>query len=96
MTEVTLTQEAERDLIDIYLYGAEIFGPRQADRYAEDMADRLRTIANNPSFGADYSDVSPNLRRAEHVSHAIYYRPTPAGIHVLRVLHGRMDPGRHL
>ena len=36
------------------------------------------------------------VRRYESVSHAIYYRPTQSGILILRVLHGRMDPARHL
>jgi plasmid stabilization system protein ParE len=29
-------------------------------------------------------------------SHAVYYTVTPTIIHVIRVLHGRMDPERHL
>lgn len=29
-------------------------------------------------------------------SHAVYYTVTPSAIHIVRVLHGQMDPGRHL
>jgi plasmid stabilization system protein ParE len=29
-------------------------------------------------------------------SHAVYLRRTPSAIHVIRVLHGQMDAGRHL
>lgn len=96
MTQIELTKDAERDLIDIYLYGIEQFGQAQAERYAIALNSRIDFIAANPSMGSDYSAVREGLRRYEHVSHAVYFRPTPSGILVLRVLHGAMDPGRHI
>ena len=96
MTKIELTGDAERDLIDIYLHGIEHFGRAQAERYAEALNVKIETAAENPSFGADYSFVRRGLRRYECASHAIYYQPTAEGIRVLRILHGRMDTGRHL
>lgn len=96
MTKVDLTKEAERDLIGIYLHGIEHFGRAQAESYAEALNDKIMIAAENPSFGADYGFVRKGLRRYECVSHAIYYRTTTEGILVLRILHGRMDPSRHL
>ena len=52
--------------------------------------------AEDLDFGADYGFVIKGVRRYEAVSHAIYYRSTGADILVLRVLHGRIDPARHL
>ena len=60
------------------------------------MAAKLALIADNPSFGADYAFVQTGLRRAQYSAHAIYYRQMGTGILVLRILHGRMDVGRHL
>ena len=88
--------DAERDLIDIYLYGVEHFGQAQAERYAETLNGKMVVAADNPSFGADYSFVRNGYRRYECVSHAIYYRASASGILVLRILNGRMDPGQHL
>ena len=96
MTKIELTLDAERDLIAIYLYGVEHFGHAQAERYAETLNAKLTIAAENPSFGAEYSFVRNGLRRCECVSHAIYFRATASGILVLRILHGRMDPGHHL
>lgn len=84
------------DLIGIYRYGFEQFGHRQAERYVEALSAKIAIAAENPSFGADYSFVRRGLRRYECISHAIYYHRTAEGILVLRILHGRMDPGRHL
>ena len=96
MTGIEITGDAEQDLIDIYLYGIEHFGLNQAERYSEILHAKIDTIAENPSFGSDYGFVRDGLRRYESVSHAIYFQRIAGGVRVLRILHGRMDPGRHL
>lgn len=96
MAKAELTRDAERDLIDIYLHGIERFGSVAAERYASALAAKIKMVAEHPSFGADYNFVRPGLRRSECISHSIYYHATPNGILVLRILHGRMDAGRHL
>jgi toxin ParE1/3/4 len=67
VTKIELTLDAERDLIDIFLYGH-----AQAERYAETLNGKMAVVADNPSFGADYSFARDDLRRYECVSHAIY------------------------
>lgn len=96
MIPIELTTEAERDLIDIYLYGIKQFGAAQAERYAQRLMQAIETAASHPSFGVDYSFVRAGLRRYEHTSHAIYYERRADRLLVLRILHGRMDPGRHI
>lgn len=96
MTRIELTKEAERDLINIFLFGVEHFGVVQAERYSSLLTAKIESAAANPSFGADYDFVRSGLLRYEATSHAIYYRQTSDGILVLRILHGRMDPVRHL
>lgn len=96
MAEIDFTHEAERDLINIFLYGIEHFGPVHAERYLETINAKIEIAAEHPDFGTDYGFVVGGVRRYEAVSHAVYYRSTRTGILVLRVLHGRMDPARHL
>ena len=96
MATIEFTREADRDLIEIYLHGVAHFGPAQAERYLNALNAKLERAAEHPDFGTDYGFVMGGLRRYEATSHAIYYRATPSGILVLRVLHGRMDAGRHL
>jgi toxin ParE1/3/4 len=96
VTKIEFTRDAERDLIDIFLYGIEHFGPAQAERYAKTLNAKIEMAAEHPDFGADYGFVVEAVRRYEAVPHAIYYCSTEAGILVLRDLHGRMDPARHL
>jgi toxin ParE1/3/4 len=96
VTKIEFTHDAERDLINIFLYGIEHFGPVQAERYANTLNAKIEMVAEQPDFGADYGFVISGVRRYEAVSHAVYYRSTQTGILVLRILHGRMDPARHL
>lgn len=96
MATIEFTRAADRDLIDIYLHSVAQFGPVQAERYLNTLHAKLERAAEHPDFGADYGFVTEGLRRYEVVSHAIYYRATPSGVLVLRVLHGRMDAGFHL
>jgi toxin ParE1/3/4 len=96
VTKIEFTHDAERDLINIFLYGIEHFGPVQAEKYAKTLNAKIEMAAEHPDFGADYGFVISGVRRYEAVSHAVYYRSTQTGILVLRILHGRMDPARYL
>ncbi len=91
-----LTRDAERDVTDIYLFTLERFGRAQADSYTAEIFARFETLAAQPILGRDFGAVHPGARRANQGSHAIYYRPTADGILILRILHQRMDPARHL
>jgi len=96
MGQYKLTHDADSDVTQIYQDGLEMFGAAQAEKYAIDMANRFSFLAEKKIQGSDYSHVVTELRRADYVSHAIYYRHTDYGVLILRILHGRMDPGRHL
>lgn len=96
MSKCQFTNEADRDLIDIYLTGLEEYGLRQAEQYQDRLAVKLQTLAENPSFGSDYGDIRPELRRAESVAHSIFYRKMKGGILVFRILYKSMDPALHI
>ena len=91
-----LTREAEEDVTNIYRYSFENFGEAQADTYHDGLNDCFRLLADTPLIGRDYGSLRPGLRRYEQASHSVYYRLTDTGILILRVLHRRMDPARHL
>lgn len=91
-----LTEDAERDVIDIYLYTFENFGEAQAEKYSAELFARFAQIANNPTLGKSYGTVHPGAFRINQGSHAIYYKHQDKNVLVLRILHQAMDPGRHL
>jgi toxin ParE1/3/4 len=91
-----LTREAERDIIDIYLYSLEQFGADQAALYTDNLYGKFATLAENPALGRDFNAIYSGALRSNQESHAIYFKEDEAGILILRVLHQKMDPARHL
>lgn len=96
MRKVHVHALAEDDLIGIWLYTFEEWGDVQADKYLDELNSGIRLLANNPEMGASRDQVRDGYRVFFVGSHAVYYTVTPTAIHVIRVLHGRMDPERHL
>ena len=94
MSSYRLTRRADRDLIDIYLYTLETFGPEQAERYTEGMRSCFAMLADNPRMGRTAETIRPGLRRHEHGGHVIFYREdSEAGpLLILTVTHTRMRP----
>ncbi len=96
VNKYVLSAESEQDIIDIYLYSIEHFGLSRADEYIADLYERFSAIAADPEIGKSCDDVVQGLRRMRCTSHVIYYRLRTRDVFVLRLLHARMDPGRHL
>ena len=49
-------------------------------------------LADNPSLGRACDNIRPGLRRMEHARHVVFYRQTPTGVLISRILHQRMLP----
>jgi toxin ParE1/3/4 len=87
---------AESDLIGIWQYSFEQWNAFQADKYLDELDSGIRQLADNPEMGAERDHVREGYRVLLINSHAVYYTLTPSAIHIVRVLHGRMDPGQLL
>lgn len=87
---------AENDLIDIWEYGFAQWGAQQADKYLDELDERIALLAEQPEMGSMRHYVRDGYRMLLINSHAVYYRVTSTAIHIIRVLHSRMDPERHL
>lgn len=96
---------ADDDLDAILAVSAARFGPAQAEAYSELIARALAALASGPNpFGYIRRDDIASGFRTYHVSrrgrrarHLLVYRVTgPNLIEVVRILHDRMDVGRHL
>lgn len=97
MARYRLTNKAEADIDDIYVYSVMTFGFRTARAYLEGLHSRFDLLADNHSWGNDYGFIAPGLLRYEHRSHSIYYiaDDTGRGIVIVRVLGAGQDPARH-
>jgi toxin ParE1/3/4 len=91
-----LSVRAEKDLMDICGYTLRTWGEGQASKYIDGLETCCQRVADDPGLGRACDDIRPGLRRMEQGQHVIFYRQEPAGIVILRILHRRMLPERHL
>ena len=96
MAEYRLSPAAQRDLDAVFDYTVAHWGLAQAVRYAERIETACADLADAPQQGQGCASIRPGYRRRSVEQHVIYFRPTDYGIAVVRILHQRMDPARHL
>lgn len=96
MLEIHKQTLAEEDLIGIWLYSFETWGAAQADTYLDQLEEGISRLSENPKIGTDCSHIRPNYRRLHVQHHMVYYVVSSSRIDIIRVLHERMDPDRHL
>lgn len=95
MLELRLKPKARRDLDDIWLYSRERWSEDQANKYYASLSDALKSLLVDADKGTPV-DIRRGYRKWLSGSHVIYYRATPEGIEVVRILHQAMDVRRHL
>lgn len=96
MTEYRLTPAAQRDLSEIWDFTQERWDMHQAEEYTVEIRDALERIAAHPERGRRAEQVTTGYRRYSVGSHLIFYVERSGWIDVIRILHQRMDPTRHL
>ena len=95
MRRVELASEAAIDIQDLTWRSLERFGERQTTEYVDGLKRAIALLASLPEMAPITLDLS-GARRHVHRSHAIYYDADPGQLTVLRILHVRQDPKRHL
>lgn len=64
--------------------------------YTKSLQSAAERVGDNPRLGRDCSYVRDGLRSFGVSSHIIFYFEVDGGIEIVRILHERMDPSRHL
>jgi len=62
----------------------------------DELDSGIRKLADNPETGMKRDHVRDGYRVLFVGSHSVYYTVLPDTVHIIRVLHGSMDPDRHL
>lgn len=96
MSHYRLTPAAQHDLSLIWDYTADRWDVVQAEIYINDIRAAVERIAEDPRRGRSCDDIRSGYRRYAAGSHLLFYVVRPEGVDVIRILHQRMDPTRHL
>jgi toxin ParE1/3/4 len=91
-----LSPKARQDFIDILRYTGETWGQDQLLAYRDKIDEALQAIRHNPQLGHGRDDLPPTHLAYLVGSHVIVYRKDANSIGVVRILHQRMNLGKHL
>jgi toxin ParE1/3/4 len=92
MAKFKLTNNAVKDLSDIWNYTYDTWSESQADKYYKLILNACAAIAKKPLQGKVYEEVYPDLKGKKTSKHIIFYRiMDDKSIEVTRILHERME-----
>ncbi|WP_348655118.1 type II toxin-antitoxin system RelE/ParE family toxin [uncultured Thalassolituus sp.] len=94
--QLTLAPAAKADLKDIYQYGLRQWGQAQSDRYLDALKGIFWALTEQPLMGTERPKLLTRIRSLPAESHVLFYRVTDRNVEIIRVLHSRQDPIRHL
>jgi toxin ParE1/3/4 len=80
-----ISQRAERDLKDIYVYTRQQFGQSQAEKYLRELDAVFGLLSEHPDMGRLYDG---RTHQFVHGKHIILYRSSSNGIIIGRIFHG--------
>ncbi|MCA1919427.1 MAG: type II toxin-antitoxin system RelE/ParE family toxin, partial [Flavobacterium piscis] len=86
------TNKAVDDLATIWDYTYDEWSESQADKYYLLLLNSCQEIAENPSLGKKYDNVTEKLLGFKSNQHIIFYQIiSNKEVEIIRILHVRMD-----
>ncbi|GAC19638.1 type II toxin-antitoxin system RelE/ParE family toxin [Paraglaciecola arctica] len=94
----TNSKQAEKDINHITKRSMADFGEVQTDKYLEGLAEALIKISLAPKLGRRFihGETQQTYLYYRYISHIIYYRERKNDIFIIRILHTKMLPKKHL
>ena len=96
MKTAVFSPRAQDDLEEIWTRSASDWGVRQTAHYLATIRDTVAQLVETPQIARNCEDIKPGHRKYGVGSHIIFFKITSDGIDIVRILHQRMDAGRHL
>lgn len=94
--KLVIAPAAKNDLKGIYQYGLRQWGQAQSDNYLLAIKHQLWLLTEQPLIGVERPELLPHIRSLPIQSHILFYRVTANQLEIIRVLHARQDPQRHM
>lgn len=91
-----LTVPARQDLLEISEYGLAEWDLVRAESYIDALYEAFDGLARFPENGPRRDRLGAGIRSRISSNHVVYYRIEGERIDILRLLHVRSDPARHL
>jgi toxin ParE1/3/4 len=86
-----ISDDAENDLDEIFLYWAEHTSLTIADRVIEGIVERFRLLGEFPEAGKSFRNTAPGIRCFPAGDYLIYYRRARKYTDILYIFHGARE-----
>jgi toxin ParE1/3/4 len=86
-----VSEGAEHDLDEIFIYWAERASLEIADRIIDKITDRFWLLGEYPDAGKASDDIAAGVKCFPAGKYLIYYRATRRGTDILHVFYGARD-----
>jgi len=96
MLKYRLTPSAKSDLIEIWNYTVGAWGEKQAEKYLQDIEDKLHQLAADPELGRQRPEIAPGYYSFPVRKHIIFFLISDSHIDIIGILHGKMDIDKNL
>jgi toxin ParE1/3/4 len=89
-----ISEDAERDLEEIFVYWANRASLESADRIVDRITERFWLIGEHPNAGKPASNIARGVRCFPAGKYLIYYRNTRRSTDIPHIFHGARDQRR--
>ena len=89
--KIRLSNKAVNDLKNIGRYSEGRWGREQRNTYLSTLDTGIRRLSENPLAGSPCDDILSGYWKYRVGKHLIFYRYDSSHIHIVRILHERMD-----
>jgi toxin ParE1/3/4 len=86
-----VSEDAERDLDEIFVYWANRASPETADRVVDRITERFWLLGEHPDAGKTAREIAASVKCFPAGKYLIYYRKTRRGTDILHIFHGARD-----
>jgi toxin ParE1/3/4 len=86
-----ISEDAEPDLDEIFLYWANRASLEAADRIIDRITERFWLLGEHPNAGKLAGNIAPGVKCFPAGKYLIYYRSTRRGTDILHIFHGARD-----
>ena len=87
MLRLNVSPDAERDVDDIFLFGAQKYGVSASDAYLDGLQEAFVFLEHHPRIARERRNIRPPVRLYRYVAHNILYAIDGEDVLILRVLH---------
>lgn len=94
--KIRFSAKARADLDSIFYVGVQRFGFARADRYLENLVERIERASHFPLASEVHDGRRRSYRRVGYHSHFIYLRIEDDALDIVRILHKQMLQSHHL